>query len=226
MLAARQRQAAAAPAASRASGARVKVGNLTPGISTVNLKDALQRWGIMGISHIEKPQGSFGKEAVVHFKKEADAELMLQASGIQVEGRACTVTPMAKVEKASKVDAGSAGSQGGPLAAAETNLMKVVGMKSGSEQQDLITFLRGRGVLGIVEVVARGSTGLVRFQQAEHVKAAVMKADGGIMGREKHKLSLQPIDQAEWLRVLTEQVPLEPRRPRSARRPDMAVIIS
>uniref|UniRef100_A0A7S0B7S6 RRM domain-containing protein n=1 Tax=Pyrodinium bahamense TaxID=73915 RepID=A0A7S0B7S6_9DINO len=186
--------------AKRTGGPCVKASNLVPGTTGATLKEALQTWGVTGIEEVAMSEGRFGPIAVMRFKTEAEAELMMMANGVQVEGMPMVLeyVPAAPAAPRRPFGQDRLGSWDAPAkrATAQSNFMKVTGLPKDIENQELVTFLRSYGVLGMAEVIVRKNLGLVRFETLQNVEAAISKADGAALKGEK--LSLKGIDQFEW----------------------------
>merc|ERR1712038_1290486 len=129
---------------------------------------------------------------MMRFKTEAEAELMMLANGIQVEGVPLRVellpaAPAVPQRPDKRVIAPPAWKQPAP-----SNLMKVVGVPKDTTNAELMTCLRSYGILGIVEVQLVVDAGLVRFQTPQNVKSAIEKAASATL--KGAKLTLQEIN--------------------------------
>ncbi|CAE8646668.1 unnamed protein product, partial [Polarella glacialis] len=190
----------------RPSGPCVKAVNLALGISTAVLKEALSRWGVEGIKEVVLSEGRFGPIALFLFKSGEQAELMMMAQGVEVEGRPLMLEYMSAAPPAMRIPERRA-----PVASRElppsTKLVKATGLPKEIMEEDLVTHLRSHGVLGIAKVVLqRGQEGTVWFNEVENVKSAISKANNTIF-REK-TLTLQAIHE-EWGQMLPDHEPRE-----------------
>lgn len=182
-------------------GTCVKVSNLAPGVSQQSLKDALQVWGVTGITEVVISEGRFGPVAMMRFKTEAETELMMLANGIEVEGAPLRVELLPAAPAAPQ----RPGKRVPPPAwkqPAPSNLLKVVGVPKDTTNAELMTCLRSYGILGIVEVQLVVDAGLVRFQTPQNVKSAIEKAASATL--KGAKLTLQEINHHEWRRLEDE----------------------
>eukprot|EP00435_Cladocopium_sp_Y103_P012148 s4985_g3.t1 len=101
------------PGGKRPPGPIVKAGNLVKDITIPVLKQALSKWGVEGIKEVLLADSRFGQVALFLFKEVEQAQLMMMAQGVEVEGRPLMLeflpaTGNAKPEKKSNREASRA----------------------------------------------------------------------------------------------------------------------
>jgi len=176
----------------RKQGPCVKATNLAPGVAPATLKEALTAWGVTGIGEVSMATGRMGQPiAFLSFKSVDEAELMMQASGVRVEGRPLVLElqmPVTTPATASK--GGSSTSR----ARASTTTLKVSNLPEKVTHESLKTFLRQHGVLGIAEVniLEDGQSGYVRFKEPEKVNMAILKTSGASFEGKPVRLEPEP----------------------------------
>lgn len=174
------------PGGKRPPGPIVKAGNLVRDITIPVLKQALSKWGVEGIKEVLLADSRFGQVALFLFKEVEQAQLMMMAQGVEVEGRPLMLeflpaTGNAKPEKKSNREASRA-----------TELIKVSGLPKKMDKNELVTHLRSHGVLGISQVALQPDhTAIVRFNEERDVPKAISKAQSTVF-KEK-KLVLEPM---------------------------------
>eukprot|EP00933_Yihiella_yeosuensis_P070580 TRINITY_DN78704_c0_g1_i1.p1 TRINITY_DN78704_c0_g1~~TRINITY_DN78704_c0_g1_i1.p1 ORF type:complete len:206 (+),score=45.39 TRINITY_DN78704_c0_g1_i1:40-657(+) len=165
------------PQPKRPSGPCVKAGNLTPGITDALLKQALAKWGVEGIKEVNITESRFGVIAFVVFKSEEQAQMMMMAQGVEVEGRPLMLEYMRAAPPPPVRQPDKRNAQPQKESAVE-KLVKVTKLPAEFTQEELITHLRSHGVLGIAQVILKeNQEALLRFNEPKNVKAAVSKAD-------------------------------------------------
>mmetsp|Transcript_27892 Transcript_27892/g.64805 ORF Transcript_27892/g.64805 Transcript_27892/m.64805 type:complete len:271 (-) Transcript_27892:138-950(-) len=155
----------------------VKATNLAASVTEATLKIALETWGVTGISEVQIAPSRHGTPmALVKFKTENDAEKMLQARGVSIDGKPLAVEPMRTAMPSKRAEP----TKGMVEQASLTTFVKVSGLPKEVTDKEIITFLRQYGVLGIVEaaVAEDGEHAVVELQTADNVKSAIMKANG------------------------------------------------
>jgi len=174
------------PGGKRPPGPIVKAGNLVRDITIPALKQALSKWGVAGIKEVLLADSRFGQVALFLFKEVEQAQLMMMAQGVEVEGRPLMLEFLpapanAKPEKKANREASRS-----------TELIKVSGLPKKMDKHELVTHLRSHGVLGIAQVALQPDhTAIVRFNEERDVPKAISKAANTVF-KEK-KLLLEPL---------------------------------
>ncbi|CAK8991177.1 unnamed protein product [Durusdinium trenchii] len=172
------------PGGKRPPGPMVKAGNLARDITIPALKQALSKWGVDGIKEVLLADSRFGQVALFLFKEAEQAQLMMMAQGVEVEGRPLMLEFLpavaAKPEKKAREVSRS------------TDLIKVSGLPKKMDKNELVTHLRSHGVLGISQVALQPEhVAIIRFNEEKDVPKAISKAHNTVF-KEK-KLTLEPL---------------------------------
>jgi len=156
----------------------VKATNLSSSVTEATLKIALESWGITGIGEVQIAPSRHGAPmALVKFRSENDAEKMLQARGVAIDGKPLVLEAMRTAAPAKPGAVATKGTEQTPIL---TTFVKVASLPKEINDKEIVTFLRQYGVLGIIEaqLVEEEGYATVEFQTADNVKSAIAKADG------------------------------------------------
>lgn len=188
-----------APEAKKSDGPCIKVSNLAPSTSSFTLKESLQAWGVGGIVDVKMSVGRTGPIAILTFKTQQEAQIALQANGIDVDHMPLRLEYVPTV-KGSKVSSNDEGEVERPARSSKepglpSEYLRISGVPPAAVKDDLLSFLKQHGVLGILEIeISEEEQGVayVRFKTAENVKAALTKTPDKPMLFCK-PLSLEPL---------------------------------
>lgn len=212
----------------------VKAMNLGERITPLKLQQGLQQWGVSGIAEVQCRNGKNGLFAYIKVKTTAEAELMMQANGIKIDGRPVVLQlapptfqfPAPASGSQAQAALAAPVTQPGPLRgepqqgavqqreqqaqqhlrqqavamapslsatadagahAAKAPVLQVSDLPPDVTSQEVLTFLRSLGVLGIQEIDIDDDEGgadtepasaFVLFEHMAQVQSAMLKAYG------------------------------------------------